>query len=115
MKTYSSKTGDRIALRTIDRPNGDIVLQDDITIRLKAGAVRPGVDIWGELTSESDKTTRYLSEIIDDVARTFNERTLELLRTITDAELGSIRETARFVERGVKNVYEELTRLEGWV
>ncbi|RJT07028.1 hypothetical protein [Halococcus sp. IIIV-5B] len=46
------------------------------------------------------------------LARTFNERTLELLRTITDAEPGSIRETARFVERDVKNVHEELTLLE---
>ena len=46
------------------------------------------------------------------LARTFNERTLELLRTITDSEPGSIRETARFVERDVKNVHEELTRLE---
>lgn len=64
MKTYSSKTGDRIALRTIDRPDGDIVLQEDITIRLEPGAVRPGVDIWGELISESDQTTKYLNEII---------------------------------------------------
>ena len=66
MKTYSSKTGDRITLRTIDQANGDIVLQDDITIRLEPGAVRPGVDIWGELISESDETTKFLSEIIDE-------------------------------------------------
>ena len=46
------------------------------------------------------------------LARTFNERTLELLRTITDAEPGNIRETARFVERDVKNVHGELTRIE---
>lgn len=66
MKTYSSQTGDCIALRTIDRANGDIVLQDDITIRLEPGAVRPGVDIWGELISESDKATKFLREIIDN-------------------------------------------------
>lgn len=46
------------------------------------------------------------------LAQTFNERTLRLLRVITDAEPESIRETARLVERDVKNVHEELTRLE---
>ena len=46
------------------------------------------------------------------LAQTFNERTLRLLRVITDAEPESIRETARLVERDVKNVHEELTRLD---
>lgn len=46
------------------------------------------------------------------LARTFNERTLELLRTIAEQEPESIRATARLVDRDVKNVHEELTRLE---
>jgi predicted transcriptional regulator len=46
------------------------------------------------------------------LAQTFTERTLRLLRVITDAEPESIRETARLVERDVKNVHEELTRFE---
>ena len=64
MNTYSTRMGDRIALRTIDRPDGDIVLHDDITIRLEPGAVRPGTDISGELISESGRTTEFLNEII---------------------------------------------------
>jgi predicted transcriptional regulator len=46
------------------------------------------------------------------LTQTFNDRTLGLLRAITNAEPESIRETARLVERDVKNVHEELTRLE---
>src|SRR5699024_4312239 len=46
------------------------------------------------------------------LAQTFTERTLRLLRVITDAQPESIRETARFVERDVKNGHEELARLE---
>ena len=64
MKTYSTQTGDRIALRTIDRPDGDLVLHDDITVRLEPGAVRTGTDIWGELISESAQTTKFLDEIV---------------------------------------------------
>jgi predicted transcriptional regulator len=43
---------------------------------------------------------------------TFNSRTMRLLETIADAEPGSIRETARLVDRDVKNVHEELSELE---
>lgn len=46
------------------------------------------------------------------LAETFNERTYTLLRVIRDEEPESIRETARTVGRDVKNVHEELTRLE---
>jgi len=42
----------------------------------------------------------------------FNERTYKLLRVIREHEPRSIRETARLVERDVKNVHEELTTLE---
>ncbi len=37
---------------------------------------------------------------------------MELLGTIADEKPASIRETARLVERDVKNVHDELTRLE---
>lgn len=43
---------------------------------------------------------------------TFNARTMQLLETIAEAEPASIRETARLVERDVKNVHEDLTTLE---
>lgn len=42
----------------------------------------------------------------------FNERTYTLLRVVREEEPGSIRETARLVGRDVKNVHEELTKLE---
>ena len=66
MKTYSSRTADRIVLRTMDRPDGDVALRDDVTVRLEPGAVRVGMDVWGELVSESDRTTAFLDEIIRD-------------------------------------------------
>ena len=46
------------------------------------------------------------------LSEVFNERTYALLRVIRDEEPESIRETARFVGRDVKNVHEELTTLE---
>ncbi|WP_449405136.1 HVO_A0114 family putative DNA-binding protein [Halorussus salinus] len=42
----------------------------------------------------------------------FNERTYTLLRVIREDQPASIRETARFAGRDVKNVHEELTTLE---
>ena len=46
------------------------------------------------------------------LVQAFNERTLRLLRIITDVEPENIRETARLVERDAKNVHEKLTRLD---
>jgi len=42
----------------------------------------------------------------------FNERTYTLLRIIREDQPDSIRETARFAGRDVKNVHQELTTLE---
>jgi predicted transcriptional regulator len=42
----------------------------------------------------------------------FKERTYKLLRVIRENEPRSIRETARLVDRDVKNVHEELSTLE---
>jgi predicted transcriptional regulator len=63
----------------------------------------------GETVEQPDSVT-FPNETM--LAQTFTERTLGLLRVITDAEPESIRETARLVERDVKNVHEELARLE---
>jgi predicted transcriptional regulator len=54
---------------------------------------------WG--TVEQPDRVTFPSEAM--FARTFNERTLRLLRVIIDTEPESIRETARLVERDVKN------------
>ena len=63
----------------------------------------------GETVEQPDSVT-FPNETM--LAQTFTERTLGLLRVITDAEPESIRETARLAERDVKNVHEELARLE---
>jgi len=47
----------------------------------------------------------------DDLMETLTPRTLELLEAIRREEPSSINETARVVDRDVKNVHEELSRL----
>lgn len=49
---------------------------------------------------------------VEVLFETFTPRTMQLLETIAEHEPASIRETARLVERDVKNVHEELTELE---
>jgi len=55
-------------------------------------------------------TVRFPNE--SRLTEVFNERTYTLIRVIRDEAPESIRETARFVGRDVKNVHEELTTLE---
>ena len=66
----------------------------------------------GEPVEQPDSVT-FPNEAL--LARMFTEQTLGLLRVITDTEPASIRETARLVERDVKNVHKELTRFEAMV
>jgi len=47
----------------------------------------------------------------DDLMRTLTPRVLDLIEAIRRAEPASINETARVVDRDVKNVHEELSRL----
>ena len=47
----------------------------------------------------------------DDLMETLTPRVLDLIEAIRRAEPGSINETARVVDRDVKNVHEELARL----
>ncbi|RQG93305.1 hypothetical protein EA462_02180 [Natrarchaeobius halalkaliphilus] len=47
----------------------------------------------------------------DDLMETLTPRVLELIKAIRRAEPASINETARVVDRDVKNVYEELSQL----
>jgi predicted transcriptional regulator len=48
----------------------------------------------------------------EQLADVFDGRTYSLLRVIREEEPESIRATARLVERDVKNVHQELTKLE---
>jgi len=63
----------------------------------------------GESVNDPD---RFAFESSDLLFETFNPRTMALLETIADAAPESIRETARLVDRDVKNVHEELSELE---
>lgn len=59
-----------------------------------------------------DKPDTFAFETSQLLFETFNPRTMALIETISDAQPESIRETARLVERDVKNVHQELTELE---
>jgi len=61
---------------------------------------------------EVNDPDRFAFKSSDLLFETFNPRTMALLETIADAAPESIRETARFVDRDVKNVHEELSELE---
>ncbi len=47
----------------------------------------------------------------DDLMETLTPRVLELIKAVRQEEPASINETARVVDRDVKNVHEELSRL----
>jgi predicted transcriptional regulator len=59
---------------------------------------------------ESEHTVSFPNEEV--LAQTFTAKTLSLLRALSKHKPESIRETARLVERDVKNVHEDLTKLE---
>ncbi|MCU4802451.1 hypothetical protein OB920_18980 [Halobacteria archaeon HArc-gm2] len=61
-------------------------------------------------TVDSTHTVSVPSEEL--LAEALTATTLALLRALSTHEPASIRETARLVERDVKNVHDELTRLE---
>ena len=60
-------------------------------------------------TMDSTPTLSFTS--YDDLLKTLTPRVLDLLEAIRLGEPTSINETARVVDRDVKNVHEELTRL----
>jgi len=62
--------------------------------------------------SESVDSTPTISfESYDELMETLTPRVLELIEAIRREEPSSINETARVVDRDVKNVHEELSRL----
>ena len=60
-------------------------------------------------TVDSTPTLSFTS--YDDLMETLTPRVLDLIEAIRREEPSSINETARIVDRDVKNVYEELSRL----
>jgi len=58
---------------------------------------------------------RYLSfETTDRLARVLTPRAIDLLRAIAQEEPGSIREAARLVDRDIRQVSENLKRLDAY-
>lgn len=75
------------------------------------GAVRSTIEQLAEGgTVDTAHTVSFPDEEL--LGETFTPTTMALLRTVADRRPESIRATARAVERDVKNVHEDLTRLE---
>ena len=74
---------------------------DDVTDGIEALEQKDAVD--------STPTLSFTS--YDDLMETLTPRVLDLIEAIRREEPASINETARVVERDVKNVHEELSRL----
>lgn len=65
-----------------------------------------------ERSGSTDDPDTFSFSSVEQLFETFNSLTMELLGTVVDEQPASIRGTARLVERDVKNVHDELTRLE---
>ena len=65
-------------------------------------------------TPESDATRRLSFETTDQLAHVFTPRAIDLLQVIAQEEPASIREAARLVDRDIKQVSENLERLEAY-
>lgn len=83
--------------------------------------VRTAEEFHGDVTTNLERLERGESAenpsrlsftSYDDLLRTFTPATLSLIETVRRETPSSINEAARTVERDVKNVHDELTRLE---
>lgn len=61
---------------------------------------------------DGDAPRRLSFETTDQLAQVFTPRAIDLLKAIAQEEPGSIREAARLVDRDIKQVSENLERLE---
>mgnify|MGYP006295805267 FL=1 len=66
----------------------------------------------GDDTPEVDAARRLSFETTDQLAQVFTPRAIDLLHAIAQDEPASIREAARLVDRDIKQVSENLERLE---
>lgn len=94
-----------------DLPTAETLL---VTVQSDEELYSEGRDAIERLSrgESADEPDVFAFERAESLFETFNARTMALLETITDDEPGSIRETARLVDRDVKNVHAELTELE---
>ncbi|WP_159904842.1 HVO_A0114 family putative DNA-binding protein [Salinirussus salinus] len=66
----------------------------------------------GDNTRDEDSPRRLSFETTDQLAQVFTPRAIDLLQAIAQEEPASIREAARLVDRDIKQVSENLERLE---
>jgi predicted transcriptional regulator len=66
----------------------------------------------GDGVPDEDAPRRLSFETTDQLAQVFTPRAIDLLQAIAQEEPASIRETARLVDRDIKQVSENLKRLE---
>lgn len=87
-----------------------------LTVRVAPpGAVFDGLEErFAALDADEQPTPLYqvVLQRETDINRLLSPKNLELLRTIAREEPGSIRETARLVDRDVRQVHDDLTELE---
>ena len=69
--------------------------------------------LTGDAVGE-DAPHRLSFETTDQLAQVFTPRAIDLLQAIAQEEPASIREAARVVDRDIKQVSENLERLEGY-
>ena len=65
-------------------------------------------------TPATDSPRRLSFETTDQLAQVFTPRAIDLLQVIAQEEPASIREAARLVDRDIKQVSENLNRLEAY-
>ncbi|MFC7076089.1 HVO_A0114 family putative DNA-binding protein [Haloarcula halophila] len=66
----------------------------------------------GDGVPDEDAPRRLSFETTDQLAQVFTPRAIDVLQAIAQEEPASIRETARLVDRDIKQVSENLERLE---
>ena len=94
-----------------DLPASDILL---VTVRPAEKSFEDGLESIDALQRGNgvDEPDTIAFTSADDLFETLTPRTVRLLETIANASPESIRETARLVDRDVKNVHREITALE---
>lgn len=85
-----------------------------VTIERDDECIRNGRETIQRLTTGEpvDDPDTFSFPNVSVLFETFNPRTMQLLETVSESEPDSIRDTARLVDRDVKNVHEELSELE---
>lgn len=85
-----------------------------VTVQDDSGVYQAGLDAIERRKAGTpvDEPDTFSFASVEMLFETFTPRPMQFLETIERQEPDSIRETARFVDRDVKNVQEELTQLE---